>query len=70
MTRSLEPFARGAAVLAGPHVVSYNAAISACEKGRLPHKALSLLVGMRRQALSPNVITFSCHLNTSDAADQ
>ena len=40
-----------------PAVITYNALISACEKGTLPQRALQLLETMRDHGLLPNLIT-------------
>ena len=40
-----------------PNAITFSAAISACEKGNQPCKALSLFTQMRRQALPPDVIS-------------
>ena len=38
-------------------MISYSAAISACEKGKQPDKALELLEDMQRKGLEPGMIT-------------
>ena len=38
-------------------VITYNAAISACEKGQRPQHALPLLHELQLSGLLPNVIT-------------
>ena len=42
-----------------PNVITYNALISACEKGALPQRALQLLETMLHQGLLPDVITYN-----------
>ena len=42
-----------------PDVISYNAAISACEKGSQWQRALGLLGDMRQLKLEPNIATFT-----------
>ena len=42
-----------------PNVFTYNAAISACEKGQMPQQALHLLREMQLRGLMPIVITYS-----------
>jgi len=44
-------------------VTTYNAAISACEKGLQWQKALELLEQMETQVYQPNVITYSAAIN-------
>merc|ERR1712217_908658 len=44
----------------------FNAAISDCEKRRQTHMALSLLVGMRRRALSPELIACSAEISACE----
>jgi pentatricopeptide repeat protein len=39
-----------------PELITYNAAISACEKGALWRRALELLDQMRARGLEPDVI--------------
>ena len=47
-------------------VVSYNAAISACTKGRQWASALSLLAQMRSEGIAPNVITFNAAIGACE----
>ena len=39
-----------------PHVISYSAAISACEKGQKPQQALQLLQELQIRGLLPDVM--------------
>ena len=39
-----------------PDMITYSAAISACEKGKQPDKALELLEDMQWEGFEPNVI--------------
>ena len=65
MTAGLGPWALG---LLGvmqhcvfmPNVISYNAAISACEKGKQRQQALGLLALMQQTAFLPDVISYKC----------
>ena len=41
-----------------PNVISYNAAISACEKGKQRQQALGLLALMQQTAFLPDVISY------------
>ncbi|CAK0846368.1 unnamed protein product [Prorocentrum cordatum] len=43
--------------------VSYNAGISACEKGGQWQRALALLSGVREAKLEPNVISYSAGIS-------
>eukprot|EP00622_Pseudochattonella_farcimen_P001389 FR736071.1.p1 GENE.FR736071.1~~FR736071.1.p1 ORF type:complete len:180 (+),score=12.88 FR736071.1:2-541(+) len=45
-----------------PNVITYNAAISACEKGVKWERALDLLDEMTRRGIAPNVISYSAVL--------
>ena len=38
-----------------PDVITYNAIISACEKGKKPERALELSEAVQQQGLLPNV---------------
>ena len=42
-----------------PGLITYSTAISACEKGKQPDKALKLLEDMLRKGLKPDMITQS-----------
>ena len=46
-------------VVHGSALVSYNAGVSTCEKGKQWQRALALLSEMREAKLEPNVITYS-----------
>ena len=46
-----------------PNVITYNAAISACEKGNKPHQALHLLQELQLRGLLPDVITYSAAIS-------
>ena len=49
-----------------PGVVSFNAAISACEKGKLYEGAVGLLKEMVHQLLTPNVVSFSAAISACE----
>ena len=53
-----------------PDVISYNAAISACEKAGRCDDALSLLQKMREDGVQPNVISYSAAIQACAAAQQ
>ena len=42
-----------------PDAITYNALISACEKGKQPGRVLELFEAMQRQCVVPNAITYS-----------
>ena len=48
------------------NVITYSALISACEKGNQPEQALGLLQEMVDQLLTPNVVSFSAFISTSE----
>ena len=45
------------------NVISFSAAISACEKGRQWKQGLSLLSEMRKAGMPPDVISFSATIS-------
>ena len=49
-----------------PNVSTYNAVISACEKGKQPERALEVFQAMQRQGVVPNVITYSALISTCE----
>jgi pentatricopeptide repeat domain-containing protein 1 len=49
-----------------PDVISYNAAISACEKGLQWEKALHFLSEMRTQGLQPDVISYNAAISACE----
>ena len=49
-----------------PDVISYSAAISACEKGGEWQRALELLDAIRRRGLAPNVISYSAAISACE----
>ena len=46
-----------------PELITYNAMISACEKGKQPKMALEMFEAMQRQDALPNIITYSALLS-------
>ena len=50
--------------------ITYNAAISACEKGQRWHGALGLLVEMRRAGIAANTITYSAAISACEKEQQ
>ena len=54
-----------------PNVVSYSAAISACEKrGKGQQHAIELTREMRERRITPNVVTFSAAISACGQAGQ
>ena len=49
-----------------PDVISYNAAISACEKGAQPEQAVQLLRAMQQQSVEPDVIRCSASISACE----
>ena len=49
-----------------PDVITYNALISACEKGTLSERALQLLETMLHQGLLPDVITYNALISACE----
>ena len=47
-------------------MITYNAAVSACEKGQQPQQALHLLQDMQLRGLVPNVITYSAAISACE----
>ena len=54
----------------GSTLVSYNAGISACEKGEQWHRALALLSEMREAKLEPNVISYNAGISVCEKGEQ
>ena len=44
-------------------MITYNAALSECEKGGIPHQTLQLLTAMQQQNIMPAVITYNAVIN-------
>lgn len=42
-----------------PSPITYNALISACEKGKLPERALEIFKATQLQGVLPDIITFN-----------
>ncbi|CAK0904407.1 unnamed protein product [Prorocentrum cordatum] len=53
-----------------PDVISYNAGISACEKGKQWQPALALLSEMWEAKLEPDVISYNAAICTSERCSQ
>ena len=49
-----------------PNVITYNAAISACEKGGRADEALKLLAEMKTAGLEPDVITYNAVISACE----
>ena len=55
---------------AGQTAIAYNAAISACEKGLVPHKALEIFEQMKREGVKPTVVTYSALISAAEKGQQ
>merc|ERR1712048_480113 len=53
-----------------PNVISFSAAISACEKGAQWPWALSLFDGMQKARIQPDVITFNAAIHACGSAGE
>ena len=51
-------------------MTTYNAAISACEKGQKPQLALHLLQKLQLRGLLPNVITYNAAISACKKGQQ
>lgn len=54
----------------GQTAIAYNAAISACEKGLVPHKALEIFEQMKREGVRPTVVTYSALISAAEKGQQ
>ena len=50
----------------GSTLVTYSAAISACEKGQRPQQALHMLQELQLRGLLPDVITYSAAISACE----
>ncbi|CAK0865253.1 unnamed protein product [Prorocentrum cordatum] len=53
-----------------PHSISYNAGISACEKGEQWQRAMLLLIEMREAKLQPDVTSYSAGISACEKGIQ
>ena len=53
-----------------PDVISFSAAISACEKGGQWERALSLLEDIKSRGVEPDVISFSAAISACEQCDE
>ncbi len=53
-----------------PDVITYNAAISACDKGRQWQEALRLVYEMLAKGLTPDVITYNAAIFACEKGSQ
>ncbi|CAK9062410.1 unnamed protein product [Durusdinium trenchii] len=53
-----------------PNVISFNAAIAACEKAMQWHQALALLDDMPSRSLQPNSVTYNSAITACDKSQQ
>lgn len=50
--------------------IAYNAAISACEKGLVPNKAVQVFDQMKEDGIMPTVVTFSALISAAEKGQQ
>ena len=53
-----------------PDIITYSAAISACEKGQKWQQALGLLAETRSVSVLPNVITYNTAISACEKGEQ
>ena len=53
-----------------PDTIAYSAAISTCEKGKQPDKALELLEDMQPKGLEPDIIVYNAMMSTFEKGKQ
>ena len=53
-----------------PDVITYNALISACEKGKQPKQAGQMLQAMQWQRVVPNVVTYNALISAGAKGKQ
>ena len=53
-----------------PDLISYNALISACEKGKQPEQAMEMFHAMQRHSVVPNLISYSALLSACEKGKQ
>ena len=53
-----------------PNVITYDATISACEKGHQPERALDLLAEMQRRDQEPDVIKYNATTSACEKGQQ
>ena len=49
-----------------PDEITYNALISACEKGKQPEQAIKLMAAMEQQDVVPSVITYDALISACE----
>jgi len=50
--------------------IAYNAAISACEKGLVPNKAVQVFEQMKKEGVMPTVVTYSALISAAEKGQQ
>ena len=53
-----------------PKVITYNALISACEKGKQPERVMELFEAMNHKGVVPDVITYSAVISACEKGKQ
>ena len=53
-----------------PNAISYNALISACEKGKQLERTLEVFVAMEQQGMAPNAIISSALISACEKGNR
>ena len=53
-----------------PEVITYNALISACEKGKQDERAMRIFEAMQQQGVMPEVITYNALISACEKGTQ
>ena len=53
-----------------PNVITYNALISACEKGKQSEQALKIFGAMKQQGVVASIITYSASISSCEKGKQ
>ena len=53
-----------------PNLITFNAMISACQKGKQPERAVELLQAMQQQGVEPNTITYNAMISALEKGMQ
>ena len=53
-----------------PSAITYSALISACERGKLPERALKVFEALMQQGVVPNEITYNALISACEKGKQ